>query len=199
MIDIRPSEPADIPGLRAIEDDAALLFESLPTDVRTGYSRVMEMEPAPLEEFERAHHDRLLTVATLNRADESPEVVGFALCRRPSNARDTLHLQELDVARSAQGHGIGRRLLEATVALARHESLGRVTLTTYRDIPWNAPWYARCGFEELPEAHLDDFLRSVRDKEIEAGLDQSPRVAMQLLLCSQTPVGRDGSEPRCTD
>ena len=58
------------------------------------------------------------------------------------------HIRELAVAGEAQRQGIGRCLLEAALAEARRRGFARATLTTDRTLPWNGPWYRRCGFHE---------------------------------------------------
>ncbi len=62
---------------------------------------------------------------------------------------DALHLWELAVRRPDQGRGLGRALVAAVTAEARGRRLPAVTLTTFRHIPWNGPFYARLGFVEL--------------------------------------------------
>ena len=53
-----------------------------------------------------------------------------------------------------------------------------VTLRTFADVPWNAPFYARLGFTPVPEP-LPAFLQLLRDREIRMGIDQGGRrVAM---------------------
>lgn len=61
-----------------------------------------------------------------------------------------LHLAELSVDPDHGRIGIGAALVEAVAALADRRGLPGVTLTTFRDIPFNAPFYARLGFVELP-------------------------------------------------
>jgi hypothetical protein len=54
-----------------------------------------------------------------------------------------------------------------------------VTLTTYRDIPWNAPFYRRLGFEELTAAELTPDLREIVLAEAKKGLEPTRRVVMR--------------------
>ena len=59
--------------------------------------------------------------------------------------------------------------------------LPAVTLTTFRDVPWNAPFYARLGFRVI-EA-LSPGLQAIRDHERDIGDDAfGSRVAMQIDL-----------------
>ena len=88
----------------------------------------------------------------------------------------------MQVRQDAQRKGAGRALIAAVVDEARARRLPEVTLTTFRDIPWNAPFYARCWFVEIPEAEFGEFLRLVRTKETEIGLDVANRCAMRLTL-----------------
>ena len=57
-----------------------------------------------------------------------------------------------------------------------------VTLTTFRDVPWNAPYYERLGFRSLSETELTPELAEVRAREAEPGLDPETRVCMRLDL-----------------
>jgi hypothetical protein len=54
-----------------------------------------------------------------------------------------------------------------------------LTLTTSSEVPWNAPYYERCGFRRLDEAELTPGLRAIRRREAERGLDRWPRVCMR--------------------
>ncbi|MDB5424717.1 MAG: family N-acetyltransferase [Phenylobacterium sp.] len=112
-------------------------------------------------------------------AEDAGRLIGFATCEA---FELELHLWELAVRHEAQRQGVGRALIAAVVDEARTRGLPAVTLTTFRDIPWNAAFYARCGFVEIPEAELGPFLKLVRAKEVEIGLDVANRCAMRLAL-----------------
>jgi GNAT superfamily N-acetyltransferase len=112
-------------------------------------------------------------------AEEAGRLIGFATCEAFEHE---LHLWELAVRLEAQGKGAGRALIAAAEEEARTRGLPAVTLTTFRDIPWNAPFYARCGFVELSDENLGPFLTLVREKEVEIGLDVANRCAMRLAL-----------------
>jgi hypothetical protein len=40
-------------------------------------------------------------------------------------------------------------LLDRAAADAAAKGLRALTLTTFAEVPWNAPYYARCGFRVL--------------------------------------------------
>jgi GNAT superfamily N-acetyltransferase len=93
---------------------------------------------------------------------------------------DRLHIDELDVLREHQGRGIGRRLLAHAIDHARARGLARLSLTTFRAIAWNAPFYASLGFVEWDPDDAPDSIRKALEKEAAFGLKD--RCAMKLEL-----------------
>lgn len=77
-----------------------------------------------------------------------------------------LHLHQIAVHPAHARQGIGAALMAAV--FARAEGVG-VTLTTFRDVPWNGPWYARLGFAELTSPGPG--LAALIAEERAAGLD----------------------------
>ena len=112
-------------------------------------------------------------------AEDVGQPVGFAATQA---CADALHLWELAVRHDAQGRGAGRALMAAVCDLARRRRLAAVTLSTFRDIPWNGPFYARLGFGELSATDLNPRLAAVLAREAELGLDVAARCAMRLDL-----------------
>ena len=109
-------------------------------------------------------------------AGEPP--VGFVRVGRVDGAA---HIDQLSVLPGHGRHGIGRDLLDRAVRWARDEGVSGVTLTTFRDVPWNAPFYARVGFEVIDDPGPE--LAAIRAHERDTGLDaMGPRVAMRLDL-----------------
>jgi hypothetical protein len=43
-------------------------------------------------------------------------------------------------------------LIEEAARWAAAHGLGRMTLTTIEEVPWNAPYYRRLGFQEMPDS-----------------------------------------------
>lgn len=88
------------------------------------------------------------------------------------------HLQELAVLPSHMRRGLGTALLDAACDWARQVGYPAITVTTYADVAWNAPFYAARGFVELTE--LTPELKELRDWERDVGLDTvARRVAMR--------------------
>jgi hypothetical protein len=64
----------------------------------------------------------------------------------------------------------------------RYRGYDELTLRTYADVPWNAPFYATCGFTETEPA--TDFHRHLHLVEAGLGLSrysQRRQVTMQLI------------------
>ena len=162
------ARPRDLAVLPAIETAATVMFEGHGLDD-------IPADSTDPEEFAEAQASGRLWVALV---DDVP--VGFALVELlPSGAP---HLEEIDVHPWHGRRGIGRALVEAVchwTALAGHRA---ITLTTFRDLPWNMPFYARLGFEEWPQESLAPELAAVVRDEASRGLDPKRRVVMRNLL-----------------
>jgi len=75
----------------------------------------------------------------------------------------------------AQGSRRGAALVEAAAAWARCRGKARLSLSTFRDIPWNGPYYRRLGFEPMPAEAIGPELRAVREREVANGLEGARR------------------------
>lgn len=92
---------------------------------------------------------------------------------------DLAHLEEVAVLRSHGRQGIGRSLLEAGCGWAEAAGYDAVTLCTFRDVPWNGPFYRSAGFVEFEMAEWSPELASIRASEQANGLDDiATRVVM---------------------
>ena len=129
---------------------------------------------SPVEFYIPFQTDGLVLVAT-----RLGSLIGFAACQ---TCADALHLWELAVRHEAQGQGSGRALMKATLDLASARRLPSVTLSTFRDIPWNAPFYASMGFKALAVNDLNPRLTLIRQREALLGLPVERRVAMRADL-----------------
>lgn len=96
--------------------------------------------------------------------------------------RRELHIWEMDVAPAFQRRGIGAGLVRAAQIDARNTGFKALTLTTFRDLAWNAPFYAQLGFEEVTalDAHLR--LSGELANEVDDGLPANRRCAMICFL-----------------
>jgi len=112
--------------------------------------------------------------------------VGFAAV---TDMDDEAYLAELAVEMTHQGKGLGRRLVAAACDWARHAGFTSILLSTFKDVPWNAPYYARQGFHILEAAKLSKpGIKRQREQEAEF-LDMSARVFMRKPLLYPSPYG----------
>jgi GNAT superfamily N-acetyltransferase len=112
----------------------------------------------------------------LSRSDDP---VGFGLVEALGTR---LHLEELDVLPDHGGRGIGTALVDEIERWARLNRFREIALTTFRDVPWNAPFYQKLGYEIVDEPRLDAVLRRWLKDDGARGLDQTRRVAMRKRL-----------------
>ncbi len=79
------------------------------------------------------------------------------------------------------GGGLGGKLLEAGVDWAKEQGYSQITLITFKNIPWNGPFYEKHGFDEL--SNISDSLKRLREYEKEVGLDSiGERIVMYKKL-----------------
>ncbi|MBC7983976.1 MAG: GNAT family N-acetyltransferase [Candidatus Obscuribacterales bacterium] len=164
------SDPMILPG---IERQAASVYRDF-MEV-TGLTEQTITDTQSVESFAAAQQEGLLWVV-VDRADTP---VGFALLRRLGG---TIHLNEFDVHPSHARRGLGAALLRHVIDVARSQGVAAVTLTTYRDVSWNAPFYKRMGFRILKEAEWTPALRELRENEVNMGLRIEARVVMRYEL-----------------
>jgi GNAT superfamily N-acetyltransferase len=154
-VTVRSAVAADLPTLPAIELSGDAMFAEL--------GIVFPAGPATVEAA-------IVQGADILVAGEPP--AGFATV---IGLDDHLHLEQISVRADQGGKGIGTLLL---TEVARRAGPG-LTLITFRDVPWNGPWYQRNGFAELPERAWGPQLRAHWQAEIDAGLhDLGPRFVL---------------------
>lgn len=112
-------------------------------------------------------------------AEESNVLAGFAIVRP---YRDAMHIQEIDVHPQFARRGVGAKLIQSVADWTRAQGIRAVTLTTFDDVPWNGPYYARLGFNILSLDSLRPSLQSIRRAEAQAGLPMSHRICMEMNL-----------------
>lgn len=163
---IEPALAGDLPKLARVEQAANVLFEG------TGLLPAGDADATALAELARAQAAGLLWVA---RAPDR-EPVGFALVEIVDGLA---HLEEIDVDPAHGRRGLGRALLEAVCAWARAAGHAAVTLTTFRGLAWNEPFYARMGFRTLDPSEIGPGLGALIRDETARGLDPTKRVVMR--------------------
>lgn len=167
---IRLARHQDAARLPDLEQSAGELFRTAP-----GLEWVAGHENTPAE-----FYGPLIDAGTVWVAvDRDDTPVGFVSAEEVG---DTLHVWELAVDSARQGQGIGRRLMGAARGHASDRGLAAVTLTTFRDVAWNAPFYQRLGYRVLEAAEITPNLAGHLSDEIGRGLPAERRCAMRLDL-----------------
>lgn len=89
------------------------------------------------------------------------------------------HIEQVSVHPDFARRGIGKALLDHTADESARRGVEALTLTTFSQVPWNAPYYLRCGFRELDLAELTPGLLAILEDERGNGLGKWPRVCMR--------------------
>ena len=163
---VRPATLGDLPALDAIETRAAELYRGLVPDEVTQ------------DNVPEAIHRAAAAAGRLFVAESSDgSLVGFALVVLLADGG--AHLEELDVLPEHGRRGVGTALIEAACRWAKVNGHTGLTLTTYRDVAFNAPLYLRRGFRILGGDEITRGLAGVVQSEHQKGLDLVARVAMR--------------------
>lgn len=88
------------------------------------------------------------------------------------------HIEQISVHPRHARQGWGRKLIGHVAAWSTDRGIPALTLTTFRDVPFNAPYYRRLGFTELEPAQFTPGLVKILDAEAAFGLDLATRVCM---------------------
>jgi GNAT superfamily N-acetyltransferase len=163
---IRPPRPDEVQLLPQIENDADRRY------ARVGLRRVIDMPPATIAslEFARRHGRLWIAASPLGRP------IGFALMKLRG---DTAWLDQLSVLDRWQRRGYGAALIDRTAGAARALGFDVLYLSTYRDVPWNGPFYERRGFSEVPRGSWSPALRAQIQRENSHGHPPWRRTIMQ--------------------
>ncbi|MFK0256144.1 GNAT family N-acetyltransferase [Streptomyces sp. NPDC090445] len=166
---IRAVRLDELPLLQDIERAAGQCFRDI------GMPEVADDEPLPLDELARYRHAGLAWVA----ADDTDAPAAYLIADRVDG---NLHVEQVSVHPDSSRRGIGRLLLDHLAAHATSTGAPALTLTTFTQVPWNAPYYARCGFRLMDDSSLTPGLRQIREHEAAHGLDRWPRACMRRAL-----------------
>jgi GNAT superfamily N-acetyltransferase len=157
---VRPAQPDELIELPELERRAETVF-------RVSGVALPEIPFPP---------DALHDAKAIFVADRPP--VGYV---RVDEVDGVAHIQALAVLPGMMRRGIGTSLLEAACSWASTHGYRAVTVITFADVPWNAPFYAARGFVVIDEVTPE--LAELRDWERAVGLDAvGTRVVMRRML-----------------
>ncbi|HAE27868.1 MULTISPECIES: GNAT family N-acetyltransferase [Hyphomonas] len=163
--DIEPALPEDIDRLIEVDLAAGQLFA--PTGLLSDDALNDHVPEAVM--LQAIEAGDLLKICA---PDGTP--VGFALV---SPRGGTLYLDQISVHPDCGGKGLGTGLMRHVLQLAKQRRLKQVTLSTFRDVPWNGPFYGKLGFREIPRKDMADWMLELERIQAES-LDVSQRCFM---------------------
>ncbi|MEU4744155.1 GNAT family N-acetyltransferase [Actinosynnema sp. NPDC023658] len=157
-MDLRPARPDELPLLPPVEQASGELFRDF------GMPEIADDDPMPLSTLEHLH----VWVAA------DPHPVAWVAVEVVDGAA---HVEQISVHPDHARRGLGAALLDHVERWAAARGLDALTLTTFRDIPWNGPYYRRLGFREVE--HPSPGLVAIVAAETARGLDPATRVCLR--------------------
>ena len=135
---IRPAVTSDLARMQAIEVAAGAMFRPLGMDL------VADDDPFTVDELRTYAGAGHAWVAAVTPPGEQAD--GYLLLDVVDGAA---HVEQVTVHPVAARRGIGRALVEHVARWAAGAGFTAMTLTTFRDVAWNGPYYERLGFRYL--------------------------------------------------
>jgi GNAT superfamily N-acetyltransferase len=163
---IRPPSTSELPLLQEIEVAAGRCFADV------GMPEVAADEAPSIALFEHHRAAGLAWVAV----DDADLPVAHLLA---DDVDGCLHIEQVSVHPDHAGRRIGRALIEYAAGIATAVGRPALTLTTFAEVAWNAPYYERFGFRRLTVDEETPGLVAIRRQEAERGLDRWPRLCMR--------------------
>ena len=171
-VSIRTARQDELEPLRELEVAAGVRFRDI------GMTDIAEHPAPPLELFELSRQAGRLWVTT----DTDDRPTGFVLV---TLVDDAAHIEQVSVHPDQQGQGLGRQLIEHVDSWAAGQGFQALTLSTFRSVPWNGPYYARLGFVELRPDEWTPGLTELLAAETAFGLDPAQRIFMRRTVTPQ--------------
>lgn len=163
---VRAARREDLSAVRELERAAGAAFRDL------DMAAVADDEPPTITELLAFQNDGRAWVIT----DDADRPVAYLLL---DVVDGNAHVEQVSVHPDHARQGLGKTLLDTAAAWAQQHGLAALTLTTYANVAWNAPYYERLGFRIMAEDQITDGLRRIREHEQARGLATWPRVTMR--------------------
>lgn len=162
---LRLARPGDAKAMADVERDADALFTQTPE-----YDQLIRGATRT-----QAQYHSIIAKGRSLTVECDQKIVGFAAAIA---FKSELHLEELSVLRAYQRRGIGSGLVRALQADARNSGFNAITLETFRAVAWNAPFYAKLGFQIIDDLERYPRLGDELARKIAAGMPPEDRCAM---------------------
>jgi GNAT superfamily N-acetyltransferase len=161
---IRSARAEDLPLLGPLELRAAERFRD------SNHAYACDLPPFDTKQLAELQRAGTVWIA----AGELDEPVGFAIAGRLGA---DAYLHELDVDPTFARRGVGKALIHRVARWARDCGDTSLVLATFRDVPWNGPYYERLGFAVVPEQQY-----TVAMAELHAREGRSMRLESRVVL-----------------
>ena len=155
---------ADLQRLVVVEVEAGQVFRTV------GMTKVAEDVPQISDLREAAEAQRLWVT------EVEAEIAGYISAEvLDGNA----HVAQVSVAPAYAGRALGRAMMEFLEDWGRAAGCPATTLTTFRDVPWNGPYYLRLGYRVMRTEDIGPELAGTMAHEASLpGIEASLRCAM---------------------
>lgn len=155
---------ADLHRLVVVEIEAGQVFRTV------GMTKVAEDVPQNSDLRKSAEAERLWVT------EVGSEVAGYISAEvLDGNA----HVAQVSVAPAYAGRALGRAMVEFVEGWGRAAGRPATTLTTFRDVPWNGPYYLRLGYRVLRREDIGpELARTMAHEASLPGIEASLRCAM---------------------
>jgi ribosomal protein S18 acetylase RimI-like enzyme len=161
---IRPATESDLLGLVEVEVAAGQLFHTV------GMSLVAADVPK-IADLRKA-----VEAARIWATSIGGELAGY-ICAEVVDGN--AHIAQVSVAPDYARRGIGKAMIDFVETWGRSAGYPATTLTTFRDVPRNGPYYLRLGYEILATRQIGpELARIMEDEASLPGVDASLRCAM---------------------
>jgi GNAT superfamily N-acetyltransferase len=161
---IRPATELDLQRLVDVEVAAGQLFHAV------GKSKVAENVPNIADLREAVAAERVWVTSIRG------EVAGYITAELiDGNA----HVAQVSVVPTYAGRRIGKAMIEFIEAWGQTAGCPATSLTTFRDVPWNAPYYLRLGYQVLDDNRIGpELARTMAHEASLPGIEATLRCAM---------------------
>ena len=164
-VELRAAQVGDIFRMQEIERAAAELFRG---------SELIDIDAMSVASL--GDHETSISQGLSFVAEAEGRIAGFVMGEMHF---DDAYLHELDVDPAFGKRGIGAELVRRFVSGARAKGAKVVYLSTFRDPPWNAPFYRKLGFVDVARGDYLRWMSAIEDAQAKF-LDVGTRVFMRL-------------------